>query len=159
MGVLLALLLFALPSKGASELPLGGKLFFTTVLASVYIIPVVYLIYRHWKYGRQVRLSIDNNLFNLEVAGRVLSFDKAAVDSVTCFKSVSRTPWGWGCWWELIIEGKVYYLSCLVVPRFIMYRHFNKKITEKIVFWPDIRRDKWLSSIHIAQNKCRAIDS
>ncbi len=147
MGVLLGLLLFALPSKGATEIPLSGKLFFAIILASMYIIPVVYLMYRHWKYGRQVRLRTDGTFFSLELGDTALPFDMAAIDGITCFTSTSYTPWGWGCWWELTIEGKVYYLSCLVVPRSVMERYFNKKIVEKVVFWPDIRMDKLLSSI------------
>lgn len=146
MGVLLGLLLFALPSKGATEIPLSGKLFFATILASLYIIPVVYLMYHHWKYGRQVRLRIDGILFSLEVGDRVLQFDKAAVNSITRFASSGGAPWGWGCWWELIIEGKVFYLSCLMVPGSVMERYFSKKIVEKKVFWPDIRKDKLKSS-------------
>jgi hypothetical protein len=107
----------------------------------------VYLMYRHWKYGRHARLRIDGTLFSLEVGDTVLPFDMAAVNGITCFTSPSRTPWSWGCWWELTIEGKVYYLSCLVVPRSVMERYFSKKIVEKVVIWPDIRMDKLLSSI------------
>jgi hypothetical protein len=146
IGVILFLFLFVVPSKGATEIPLSGKLFFATILASLYIIPVVYLIYRHWKYGRHARLSSDGTQFILEIDDNVLPFDIAAVNGITCFTCPSRTPWGWGCWWELIIEGKVYYLSCLVVPSSVMKRYFRKKIVEKIVVWPDIRMDKYLSS-------------
>jgi hypothetical protein len=147
IALLLWLFLFALPPKTKIDMPISVKLFFAAILASIYVIPVIYLIYRHWKYGRQARLYIEGGRFSLEWQQSVLVFDKTAVNAINCFTTISRTPWGWGCWWELIIEGKVYYLSCLVVPRSVMERYFSKKIVEKKVVWPDIRMDKLLLSI------------